>query len=222
MRSVIRTLLSLGIATLLIRGVAFSQIPVEIFMGNEKSTIDLMFFKYFKNGKGGNSRFLFFNRNRASVDYRITSKEWLPQFGFTEAVSYNLPLLKGFAPVAVGQVFNTGVYPKAGIQYYISKGSFTVFTWLITETLSRPTIDYYLLSRFEPSLTDKLGLFVQAEFVNGFPTDPYKKNTFVQRIRIGLRSMAWQYGIGSDFTETENDDYAFHYNAGIFFRYNFK
>jgi hypothetical protein len=181
-----------------------------------------MFFKYFKNGKGGNSRFLFFNRNRASVDYRITSKEWLPQFGFTEAVSYNLPLLKGFAPVAVGQVFNTGVYPKAGIQYYISKGRFTVFTWLITETLSRPTIDYYLLSRFEPSLTDKLGLFVQAEFVNGFPTDPYKKNTFVQRIRIGLRSMAWQYGIGSDFTETENDDYAFHYNAGIFFRYNFK
>lgn len=222
MRSVNRTLLLLGIATLLIRSVAFSQIPVEIFMGNEKSTIDLMFFKYFKNGKGGNSRFLFFNRNRASVDYRITSKEWLPQFGFTEAVSYNHPLLKGFAPVIVGQVFNNGVYPKAGIQYYMSKGSFTVFTWLITETLSKPTIDYYLLSRFEPSLTYKLGLFVQAEFVNGFPTDPDKKNTFVQRIRIGLKTMAWQYGIGSDFTEAENDDYAFRYNAGIFFRYNFK
>jgi len=66
-------------------------------------------------------------------------------------------------------------------------------------------IDYYLLSRFEPSLTDKLGLFVQAEFVNGFTTDTEKKNTFVQRIRIGLKTMSWQYGIGSDFTESEND-----------------
>jgi hypothetical protein len=222
MRIVNRTLLLLGIATLLIRGVAFSQIPVEIFMGNEKSTIDLMFFKYFKNGKGGNSRFLFFNRNRASVDYRMTSKEWLPQFGFTEAVSYNHPLLRGIAPVAVGQVFNSGVYPKAGIQYYLSKGNFTIFTWLITETLSNPMIDQYLLSRFEPSLTDKLGLFVQAEFVNGFRTDPGKKNAFVQRFRLGLKTMAWQYGIGSDFTEAEKDDYYFHYNAGIFIRYVFK
>lgn len=215
-------MLLMGIAALLIRGAAFSQIPVELFMGNEKATFDLMFFKYFKNGKGENSRFLFFNRNRVSVDYRMTPAEWLPQFGFTEAVSYNHPLLKGFAPVAVGQVFNTGVYPKAGIQFYKSMGNFTLFTWLITETLSKPMIDYYLLSRFEPSFTAKLGLFIQAEFVNGFRTDPEKNNIFVQRFRLGLKTQAWQYGIGSDFTEAEYDNYSFRYNTGIFVRYVFK
>jgi hypothetical protein len=215
-------LILLGIATLLSRSVAFPQIPVEVFIGHEKSTIDLMFFKFFKNGKGESSRFLFFNRNRASVDYRMTSKSNLPQFGFTEAVSYNHPILNGFAPVVVGQVFNTGVYPKVGIQYYKMKGSFTVFTWLICETLSGPMIDYYLLSRFEPSLNDKLGLFIQAEFVNGFRTVQEKNNTFVQRFRIGLSTNSWQCGIGSDFSESERDDYTFNHNTGIFVRYVFK
>ena len=78
---------------------AKAQIPVEIFAGHERTTVDIMFFKYFKNNQGENSRWLFFNRNRASVDYRMTKTSYLPQFGFTEAISYNHEKLKGFAPV---------------------------------------------------------------------------------------------------------------------------
>ncbi|MCA6434258.1 MAG: hypothetical protein IM574_11695, partial [Cytophagales bacterium] len=94
---------SLIIVFVFLSGMAQAQIPVEIFAGYQKLTIDVMFFKYFKNKQKENSNWLFFNRNRASVDYRMTSKTYLPQFGFTEAISYNHPKLKGFAPVAVVQ-----------------------------------------------------------------------------------------------------------------------
>ena len=59
-----------------------AQIPVEIFGGHHRSTIDIMFFKFFKNNKAENSPWLFFNRNRASIDYRMTDTSFLPQFGF--------------------------------------------------------------------------------------------------------------------------------------------
>jgi hypothetical protein len=85
MKTLLRTLVLAGAAALLIRSAALSQIPVEVFAGHEKTTVDLMFFRFFKNSAGENSRFLFFNRNRASVDYRMTGKSYLPQFGFTEA-----------------------------------------------------------------------------------------------------------------------------------------
>jgi hypothetical protein len=222
MKTLLTKLVLAGAAALLIRSAALSQIPVEVFAGHEKTTVDLMFFRFFKNGAGENSRFLFFNRNRASVDYRMTGKSYLPQFGFTEAVSYNHPLMKGFAPVIIGQVFSSGVYPKAGIQYYKSVGNFTIFTWLVSETLSAPMIDYYLLTRYEPSLTKRLGLILQAELVNGFRTDPSKQNTFIQRLRIGMKTNGWQFGGGSDFTEAEVNQYDFQQNSGIFIRYTFK
>lgn len=38
--------------------------------------------------------------------------QYLPQFGFPEAISYLNPSLKGFAPVTVLQLVNTGVTQK--------------------------------------------------------------------------------------------------------------
>lgn len=89
------------------------QIPVELMAGHERSTVDVMFFSFFKDKQGQNSRWLFFNRNRASIDYRMTDNTYLPQFGFTEAISYNHEKLNGFAPVAVGQVLSWGHMLKA-------------------------------------------------------------------------------------------------------------
>jgi hypothetical protein len=221
MKTVVRSILIIGITALLFRSAVFSQIPVEVFVGHERSTIDIMFFRFFKNSSGEQSRFLFFNRNRAAIDYEMTSTSYLPQFGFTEAISYNHPKLRGFAPVAVVQVFNSGVYPKAGIQYYRMKGNFTIFTWLISETLSQPAIDYYLLSRYEPKLTSKLGLFTQVELLNAFQTDPGRSKNFVQRFRVGLKTNAWQYGVGADLAQSEGNDYKLQSNAGIFLRYVF-
>ncbi len=199
----------------------YSQIPIEVFGGHQKTTVDILFFKYFKNSKNENSRFLFFNRNRASIDYRQSSTAYLPTFGFTEAISYNHPRLKGFAPVAVIQIFNSGLFPKAGVQYFYHKGDFTFFSWLVCETMSRPTIDLFILTRLEPKLTDKLNLFVQLELVNALPTETDANQNYIQRVRLGLKIKTWQFGLGSDFNEFGNATLTNTSNVGAFLRHEF-
>lgn len=201
-------------------GTVLAQIPVEIFSGNEKTTLDLMFFKFFKNRQNEASRFLFFNRNRVSIDYEMTSSGNLPLFGFTEAVSYNHHRLNGFAPVVIAQVFSSGIYPKAGVQYAYFKENITLFSWLVSETEKEPAIDYYILFRFTPSLSEKLKLFTQMESVNTFQSEnDYFQ--FTQRIRLGLKKDNFQLGLGADFVENGKDSFDFSSNSGVFLRYEF-
>ncbi len=180
-----------------------------------------MFFKFFKNQQGENSHWLFFNRNRASVDYSMTKSTYLPQFGFTEAVSYNHPKLNGFAPVAVVQVFNSGVFPKAGIQYAHIKKEMTIFSWVVCETLKDPELDFFLLFRFTPELTEELNLFTQIETVNAFPTNGKGVFNLTQRARLGLKIKKWQFGAGADFNEIEDNTLLLTYNIGGFLRHEF-
>jgi len=208
-------------AALLVTSAAVSQIPVEIFGGNKKATIDIIFFKYFKNQFGGSSRFLFFNRNRASVDYNMTKTTNLPQFGFTEAISYNHEKLKGFAPVFVTQVFGTGVHTKAGFQYAVIKKDILFFSWLVSETKKIPTLDLFFLGRYTPQLTEKLNLFTQLELVNAFPTTREKNFTFTQRIRLGIKVKAVQFGIAADFSEIGRTELSKTNNIGGFLRYEY-
>lgn len=198
-----------------------AQIPVEVFAGHERATLDILFFKFFKDKEGQNSRWLFFNRNRASVDYRMTGTAYLPQFGFTEAVSWNHPKLKGFAPVAVGQLLNRGAFAKAGFQYAHIAKDYTLFSWAVAELRSSPTWDYFLLARYTPRLTEQLNLFAQLELVNAFPTGKAKNFSFVQRLRLGLKAGAWQFGAGADFGQSGREDFVQTSNWGGFLRHEF-
>jgi hypothetical protein len=208
-------------AVALVKGTAFAQIPVEVFAGDKKATVDMMFFRFFKNKTGENSKFLFFNRNRMAVDYKMSSTENLPQFGFTGAFSYNHPSLHGFAPVFVGQVFNTGIYPKAGLQYVHFTNQITVFSWFVAETLQNPRLDYYLLFRYIPKISGKTGLFTQIESLNTFPTNQSARFSFSQRIRFGVKKKNFQFGIGTDLSETGRDSITLTANTGLFLRYEF-
>ncbi|NBW36330.1 MAG: hypothetical protein EBR30_15190 [Cytophagia bacterium] len=209
------------LVSLLIGGETFSQIPIELFLGHEKATLDVMFFKYIKNNEQENSKFLFFNRNRTSIDYDQTSTSRLPSFGFTEAVSFNHPALKSFAPVAVVQVLNSGLYPKAGIQYFFHKKDFTFFSWLVCETLKQPNIDFFILSRYEPHLTQHLSLFLQLESFSARPTTTEDMQQYLQRLRLGLKINTWQFGLGGDFNQAGNKYFSNTHNLGVFVRHEF-
>jgi hypothetical protein len=209
------------LVSLLIGSETFSQIPIEIFLGHEKATLDVMFFKYFKNHQQENSKFLFFNRNRTSLDYKQTSNSRLPSFGFTEAVSFNHPALKGFAPVAVAQVLNSGLYPKAGIQYFHHKKDFTFFSWLVSETLAKPNIDFFILTRYEPRLTPKVNLFMQLESFSVRPTTTNDMQQYLQRLRLGIKINTWQFGLGGDFNQIGNKHFWSTHNLGVFVRNEF-
>lgn len=200
---------------------AGAQIPFELLAGDKKASVDLMFFKFFKNKAGQNSKFLFFSRERAVIDYKQTSTANLPQFGFTEAISYNHPALKGVAPVLVGQILNRNTFAKAGIQYaHISKNT-TVFGWAVSELQRDPNLDVFLLLRFTPKLTPKLQLYAQIETANSFPTDADKTFSFVQRLRLGLKIRDWEFGAGTDFSQAGRSQFSKTENTGLFLRHEF-
>lgn len=198
-----------------------AQIPVEVFAGNKKASFDAMFFKYFKNKNAENSKVLFFSRSRSTIDYKMTTTTNLPTFGLTEAISYNHPKLKGFAPVFVTQILNKGVFPKAGVQFAHIKKEVSIFTWLVCETLEKPNLDYFLLFRYIPKLFEKINLFSQVESVNAFPTVSTDNYSFTQRLRLGLSIKSYQFGAGADFNQTGNTTFAKTYNVGGFIRHEF-
>ncbi len=200
---------------------ASAQIPVEIFAGHKSSTIDVLFFKNFKNKEGANSHWLFFNRNRAAIDYRMTTTSHLPVFGLTEAISFNHPKLKGFAPVIVAQVFNNGVFPKAGVQYVRIRKKITVFSWIVSETVKKPDLDHFLLVRYTPPLSKKTKLFTQLETLSVFPTAHHQTYRFTQRVRLGLQLEHFQTGLGLDLNQRGRKLFTHTNNTGLFVRYEF-
>lgn len=202
-----------------------TQTPFEVFAGDKKASLDLMFFKFLSpindSAPSLHPRWLFFNRNRAVVDYKMTSSAFKPQFGFTEAFSYNHEKLKGMAPVVVGQILNNGVYAKAGVQFAHVKKNYTLFTWLVSELKSTPSIDYFLLWRYTPSIKMKTQAFVQVELVNTFPTKDFFPFNFTQRLRLGLKQKSYQCGLGGDFTAIGRSSFTVTNNFGIFLRHEF-
>lgn len=216
---------ALAIVLLAISVEASAQIPVECFVGNKRTTLDIMFFKYFNalnnGGESTTPHWLFFNRNRASIDYRLTTTSHLPLFGFTEAISYNHKKLKGFAPVAVGQVLSWGVFAKAGVQYALIKKNLTLFSWLVSETKRSPKLDYFVLVRYTPKISATIDLFLQAEALNELPTANDQLFGFTQRFRLGLQHKGYQIGFGLDTYQTGRINYSTTFNSGCFIRHQF-
>ncbi len=197
----------------LLRLEVLAQIPVEAFFGNERTTADVLWFRYFKNAEDQPSKFLFFNRSRASVDYSNQTA-----FGLTNAVSYNFK--SGLGLVAVAQFFGNGFFPKAGIQYYTRKKNWTIFTWMVSETWSKPSFDWFVLSRFEPALNENLKLFAQFETLS--VTNNQGQYQFTQRVRIGVGfKPAWQIGLGGDFQQIKSENRIQTHNLGLFLRKEF-
>jgi hypothetical protein len=216
-----KKILLLFLASMLLCMGAGAQIPVEILGGDKRATLDILFFRVIKNKAQQNTKWLFFNRNRASVDYKQTTTSNLPQFGFTEAVSWNHPKGKGFAPVAVVQILNRGVFPKAGMQYAHNKKDFLFFSWVVVETLRQPNTDWFVLTRYTPALGTRWKLFTQLELLNVFAGSASANYNFIQRVRLGLQCDAWQFGAGGDFTATGRSSFTKTTNMGLFLRHEF-
>ncbi len=206
---------------LFINSTATAQIPAEVFAGNEKTTIDVLFFRFFRTNDSLPSKWLFFHRNRVSIDYRMTSETYLPVSGSTDAISWNHPVLKGIAPVATIQILQRGLFPKAGIQFARTGKQFTIFTWLVTGLTPTTDPDLFILTRYTPKLTSTTNLFLQFEAINTIARHTQRSNSFTQRFRIGLSKHHWQLGIGADFQQTGRKSFVHTQNTGIFLRHEF-
>lgn len=202
------------IAQTFLTGISSAQLPVEMLVGNDRTTADVLWFRPFPDTAGNPTRFLFFNRSRAAVDYSNRTF-----FGTTLAVSYNFP--SGLGLVVTGQFFAQGFFPKAGLQYFKRKADLMVFTWVTAELLQKSKVDWFLLSRWEPQLSRRHRLFSQLELLT--TADPEGTLALVQRIRLGLGfpRLRWQAGLGLDLGQTGRTTFSTTSNVGLFIRKDF-
>ena len=194
------------------------KIPLEVFAGNDKVSFDLLLFKYLKNKKGENSPWLFINRDRIVMDYRMTSTTFLPQFAITNAFAYTPKSLKGFAPVGGAQIKNSGIIPKVGIFYSRAAKNWNGFTYLLVYPQKEAALEYALVFRYLPAITKKVKLFSQLEYASVYPTYTNGNILYIQRIRTGIKLNAWQFGAATDLQETGNTNFKPTATVGGFLR----
>lgn len=201
------------IATFLFRGVAIAQ-SVEYYSGDERNGFDLMWFKNFKNLNGEKSPFLFFSRNRASVDYHNSPTA----FGSTNAISYNFK--NGFGIVTVAGFLNSGFTPKAGFQFYKQKGDFMFFGWAVADIKKEGNIDIFGLFRYQPKINEQWNFFSQLEIFPVYnPSSEFWNIT--QRIRLGTKYQNIAFGLMTDLNQSGINGFTTTENIGGFLRYEF-
>ncbi|GAB1350802.1 hypothetical protein MASR1M107_30170 [Ignavibacteriales bacterium] len=198
-----------------------AQIPAELFFGDKKATLDVLFFKPFRDSEGKNSDWVLFNRGKVTLDYKMTPDDNKPFFVAMQAVSYSPPALGGFGPVAVSLITNDGMYPKLGLQYVKGTSDFLFFGWLICETLKDPDVDLYLFARYTPLISGKTRLFTQIETNSAFPAWAGGEPSLFQCLRLGLMWNGFQTGIAIDLTQKGKNDLKTTENSGVFVRYEF-
>lgn len=200
-------------AMLLCGSIAAAQ-SVEAYLGHQRAGVDLMWFSNFKDAKGERTPFLFFSRNRASTDYYHSPTA----FGSTNAVSYNFK--NGLGLVAVGSYLNTGLTPKAGVQFVKMKGDFLFFGWLVADLKKEGNLDLFGMFRWQPKLSENWRLFSQLELFPVFkPQNEFWNIT--QRVRIGAKHRTWAAGLMADFNQSGKTDFVQSNNWGGFLRHDF-
>lgn len=197
------------------------KLPIELFAGHEKTTVDLTYFRHVKTKEDRNTRWLFFNRDRISVAYEKTGGQYQPKFAMTFAMSYNPHTWNGVAPVAVVTATNHGLHPKLGMQYYTVRKDFVFFIWTIVETMEEPDLEIFLLTRYTPPLGGRLKLYLQGESGNRFPLHDEVNYSHFQRARVGLVTGRLQWGLGADFEQSGYRTFSRSRNIGGFLRYEF-
>jgi hypothetical protein len=206
-------LLILLMVLLLTKGRTIAQ-AVEGYAGHERAGMDLLWFKNFKNKREERGPFLFFSRNRASVDYQGSPTA----FGSVNAVSYNFK--NGLGIVAVASFLQAGFTPKAGIQYYKAKGDFMFFGWLVADLKDNGGADVFGLFRYQPKINETWRIFSQLEL---FPAYHFSAETWslTQRLRFGVKYHTWAAGFMADFNQTGKITFKNTNNWGVFIRNEF-
>lgn len=187
---------------------------VEIYTGNQRYGIDLMWFKYIKNTHNEATPLLFFSRTRASTTYQNESTG----FGSTNAISYNFK--NGLGLVMVGSFGPTGLIPKAGIQYYQSKNNFMFFGWIVSELRNHASVEAFGLFRYQPSVHPLWKVFSQLELYPILSSSTGIWN-FTERVRFGLKRHSLAGGLMLDFTQVGVEQFSHTSNIGVFIRNDF-
>ncbi|MAF37067.1 hypothetical protein CL622_08190 [archaeon] len=135
-----------------------------------------------------------FARNIATID----QEEKVKTFGVVD-ISY--PIGKGVDVVGEAQLSpQSGFVPRVGLQYFKEEGDLSTYL-ASTVPLTKPFDSENVIAlQYRPKLSDSLGLFTSLENVTNFGKEGH--NFSAQKIRLGLETKGYQFGIAADLLET--------------------
>lgn len=192
---------------LFLNGSNLTAQSVEILAGHENTQGDIQWLKPFSAA----SKFLFYNRNRFTVDYENKTTYFIS--GIT---AYEIK--NGFGVANEMLITSEGWITKFGLQYLNSTATFTAYVWLNSGYLKEFKYDFFSFIRYQPKINENWRYYFQLEVVSNFTKDG---NEFsAQRPRLGVATKNIQFGLAGDFNQV-GTQLNFLFNAGLFIRKEF-
>jgi hypothetical protein len=152
-----------------------------------------------------------FIRARPSMDYHGKTSS----FALADLC---IKLHGGLDAVAEVQAFGGKAVPRAGAQYFVRTGEFSLFTGANIGLDSKPYVEWDTELRYAPALRGNLKLLAQIENLSDLDSGGNIFST--QRMRLGVEWKGWGAGAATDLKETghnpSSQDGTFGWNAGGF------
>lgn len=181
---------------------------IEFMPGTERIFADIQWLKPFDDA----GKWSLFSRARATVDYEN-------QTDLLTGAYVNYTTTSGLGATVVGRISSRGGGGEFGVHYFRAKGSFMVYALTSIEMADNPFFAWFSIMRYTPTITEKWGLYSSLELYSSFDREGHLGS--VQRIRLGLSRIHWQFGAGINLAGYgrgyENQDR----NPGFFIRRQF-
>ncbi len=179
----------------------------EVMPGTARLFMDAQYLKFFDK----EYKFSLFSRARATTEYdgRATNL-------FTGAYM-NYTTNSGFGATVLGRVATSGAGIDAGIHYFKAKKSLLIYALPSINIGGALLYSWFSIIRYTPELQNEWKLYTSLELFSAFGQVGHLSS--VQRIRLGLDKMGYQFGAAINLNESRyaNTDV----NPGIFFRKEF-
>ena len=210
--------LILIIALLVCKTQASGQNVGEIFVNNENVSHEIWLNELFTDS----SKVSIFNYTRFKVSYQDNE--------LNEFISYstlNYSIHKGFGIAGGGYVTAEGFAPVVALSYFYQDNIWLVNIFPTYVFANQEAMEVFLFLQYKPRLSDNLRFFSQLIVNSNFN---FKRHNFSeQNLRVGLEYRSFQFGIGSDFTQSnspitefeEGVQTNFNQSIGIFLRKEF-
>ena len=178
--------------------------------GTERIFIDSQYLKFFKD----NSKLSLFSRARATVVYNDNTTTNLFTGGYLNYTIYN-----GFGLTTIGRVASNGSGVDVGIHYFKKDKNWMIYTLPSINVNSDLLYSWFSMIRYTPLINDRLKLYSSLELFSAFLSN--KHATSVQRIRLGLDTDEYQYGVAVNMNQRGIQFQDQDYNLGLFLRKTF-
>ncbi len=181
---------------------------LEMMPGTERFFADVQWLEALDS----NRKWSVFSRVRATDDYRENTNLFMGAY-------LNYTTSTGFGGTVLGRISTGGSGGDIGVHYFRASKTFMIFALASLDLASDLAYSWFSIARYRPEISEKLQLYTSLELFSNFNQSGHAAS--VQRIRAGLESRGYQFGLalnlagfGQDYSNTD-------LNPGVFIRKEF-